>query len=181
MDSRWVSVQERRRPRLKRSMTNWTKVRGTVMHGYGVASGANRDSRFPAGTIALQKPVFHRLGLNLERFYSGTINLSIAPLLYQVQRPRYRFSGVRWTDKAAAEDFSFFDCRLLPADGTRLDGLIYYPHPETKPEHFQAPEILEILTYPINGLSYGDRLTIEIDETQIRLLGKRRFGLESPE
>jgi hypothetical protein len=45
--------------------------------------------------------------------------------------------------------------------------LIYYPHPETKPEHFQFPDILEIITFPIDDLKYGDELIIEVDRQQI--------------
>lgn len=152
-------------------MTIWSRVQGSVMRGHRVASGACNDPRFPGGTIALQKPLFRSRGLNLDRFYPGTINLSIAPLLFSVKQARYRFRGLHWTDKAAAEDFSFMDCRVLPAQGSWLEGLIYYPHPETKPEHFQAPDILEILTCPIPGLAYGDRLTIEVDPDQLQLIG----------
>jgi hypothetical protein len=154
------------------TMTNWTRVRGLVVSGHGVASGLCNDPRFPGGTIALQKPVFRQHGLNLDYYFSGTINLSIAPLLYQVKQARHRFRGLRWSDQAAAEDFSFIDCRLLLKGRTRLEGMVYYPHPETKPEHFQSPDILEILTYPIEGLTYGDTLTIEVDPKQIKLLEK---------
>jgi len=152
-------------------MTSRTRVRGIVVPGHGVASGACDDPRFPEGTIALQKPVFRSRGLNLDRFYSGTINLSIAPLLYRIKQARYRFHGLSWTDKAAAEDFSFLDCNLLLKGGSWQEGVIYYPHPETKPEHFQSPETLEILTYRILGLAYGDPLTIEVENAQIELFG----------
>lgn len=151
-------------------MTHWRSVPGTVVRGHRVASGAGNDPRFPRGTIELQKPVFLSRGLDLERFYSGTINLSIAPLLFKVLKPRYLFRGMRWTDRAPAEDFSFFDCRLMVNGTGRVEGLVYYPHPETKPEHFQAPDILEILTHPIAGLTYGKRLTIELAEDQIELI-----------
>ena len=160
------------------TMTNWTRVRGIVVRGHGVASGACNDPRFPGGTIALQKPVFRRHGLNLERFHSATINFSIAPLRYRIKQARYQFRGLQWTDKAAAEDFSFIDCRVLVAGGTRLEGLIYHPHPETKPEHFQAPETLEILTSPIKGVAYGEPLTIEVDPAQIQLFGKANVSVD---
>ncbi len=157
---------------IDRGLTTWTRMTGTVVRGHGVASGFCGDPRFPGGTIALQKPLFRSLGLNLDRFYSGTINLSVAPFIFKLKQARYRFRELRWTDKAAAEDFSFIDCRVLQNGGTQLDGLIYYPHPETKPEHFQPPDILEILTHRIHGLAYGDRLTIEVNQTQIQILGR---------
>lgn len=154
-------------------MTQWRSVHGTVVRGHRVASGACNDPRFPGGTIALQKPLFLSLGLNLAHFYSGTINLSIAPLEFKVIQPHYQFRNLRWTEQAAAEDFSFFDCRIVMEELSRQEGLIYYPHPETKPDHFQAPDTLEILTYPIPDLGYGKRLTIELSEDQIELIGQQ--------
>ena len=147
----------------------WTRVQGVVVRGHRVASGACGDPRFPGGTIALQKPLFHKLGLDLERFQSATINLSIAPLEFQLRAPCHRFNGLCWTEHAPAEDFSFVECRVLLANEQTLEGVVYYPHPETKPEHFQAPGTLEIMTYPIPNLCYGDRLTVELDPLQIEL------------
>jgi hypothetical protein len=46
---------------------------------------------------------------------------------------------------------------------------LYYPHPETKPEHFQPPDILEIITSFISGLKYGDELVIEVDAQQMSM------------
>ena len=48
-------------------------VRGIVVRGYRVASQKSKD--YPYGTIVKQKPVFKDLGLDLERFYSGTLNI----------------------------------------------------------------------------------------------------------
>ena len=97
--------------------------------------------------------------------YLGTINLSIAPLEYRVKQAKHVFRGVKWSPIAPAEDFSFFDCAIAGQAG-----LIYYPHPETKPEHFQAPDVLEILTTWIPGHEYGNRLTITLNDTQIEIM-----------
>jgi hypothetical protein len=51
-------------------------VHGVVVRGYRVASQKSKD--YPYGTIDKQKPVFKELDLDLERFYSGTLNISIA-------------------------------------------------------------------------------------------------------
>ena len=118
----------------------------------------------------MQKPIFRRLGCDLDKYYSGTINLSIAPFIFRVKEARYRFCNLRWMKSVAAEDFEFMDCRVIVEEGKKLDGLIYYHNPETKPEHFQAPDILEILNYPIDRLAYGDRLTVEVDKKQIEIL-----------
>jgi len=42
-------------------------------------------------------------------------------------------------------------------------------YPETKPEHFQSPDILEIIAFPIDGLKEGDELTIELDRQQMEI------------
>lgn len=50
-----------------------------------------------------------------------------------------------------------------------VNGLIYYPHPETKPEHFQPPDILEFIGAFIPNLYYDDQITIEVDFNQIEV------------
>jgi len=61
----------------------------------------------------------------------------------------------------------FFDVRLVPPGGERVAGLIYYPHPETKPEHFQKPDVLELLLPFVAGLRYGETFDLEIPRAQM--------------
>ena len=150
-------------------MTTWIYVPGTLIQGHGVASGQGEDPRFPGGTIRMQQPVFADLGLNLDNYFPGTINVSIHPHQYRVKQAKYTFKQVKWADHAPPEDFSFFDCWLMPGMARRIQGLIYYPHPETKPEHFQDAATLEVITEFIDGLSYGMPLGIELDDSQIRV------------
>lgn len=150
-------------------MKNWIKIKGIIKQGYGVASGRGGDERFPNGTIEMQKPFFHQLGLDLEPYFSGTLNISISPHQYSVKQAKYTFKNVKWAEKEPAEDFSFFDCKIKLNNGDLQEGLIYYPHPETKPEHFQAPDILEIITFNIDGLKYDDEVILEIDNQQIEI------------
>jgi hypothetical protein len=135
-------------------MNHWRSITGTITEGHGVASGKSGDSRFPQGTIALQKPFFARLGLDLCRYFAGTINVSIAPYRYSIKQSKYTFRAVKWSPTEPAEDFSFFDCRIVLDRVTTLEGLIYYPHPETKPEHFHPPP------YPRNPDGIYSRFTI---------------------
>ena len=150
-------------------MSDWIQVKGIVREGYGVASGRSENPRFPRGTIEMQKPFFREQGLDLEEYFIGTINLSIAPHKYEIKEPKYTFKNIKWSPNDPAEDFSFFDCRILVNPNSKLSGLIYYPHPETKPEHFQPPDILEIITFFIGGLIYGDELVIEVDSQQMSI------------
>lgn len=150
-------------------MSNWIQVKGIVKKGYGVASGKSGNPRFPQGTIEIQKPFFCERGLKLDEYFPGTINLSISPHKYEIINAKYTFKNIRWLPDNPAEDFSFFDCRILVDTGEVLSGLIYYPHPETKPEHFQSPDILEIITTYVNDLKYGDELIIEVNSQQISI------------
>ncbi len=147
----------------------WTRIEGNVTAGHGVASGQADDPRFPGGTIALQTPFFRHRGLDFSVFHPGTLNVAIAPGRYSVKRARATFRGVKWSPLVPAEDFSFFDCRVVTADGDERQGLIYYPHPETKPEHFQAPDVLEVLTSYIEGLGIGDAVTLIVDDEQMEI------------
>lgn len=152
---------------------DWTRVKGVVARGHGVASGLGEDKRFPDGTLALQKPYFKARGLDLGVYHPATINVSIAPCRFVVRQARHTFRNIKWTQEFPPEDFSFFTCRLWPKDGQAQEGLIYYPHPETKPAHFQAPDVLEIITTYIPELSYGDRLVVEVPDDQMQIVENR--------
>jgi hypothetical protein len=145
----------------------WQKVRGVIVRGHGVASGVSGDVRFPGGTIRMQAPYFRALGLEIEGFHPGTLNISIAPRRYRVGQARYTFRKVQWHPTAAAEDFSFFDCRVRRGEAPPVAGLIYYPHPETKPEHFQQPDVLELLLPWLDGIHYGEAIELEVPTRQI--------------
>ena len=65
---------------------------------------------------------------------------------------------------------SFFECRLsLVGSEESVDGWIYYPHPETKPEHEQPDSVLEVLTIKLSGVGEGTRLRLSVPETQIKI------------
>lgn len=147
-------------------MTTWRTVRGVVTPGHQVASGLGGDRRFPGGTLAWQLPHFAERGLDLSWCFRGTLNISIAPLTFEVVQAAHTFRNVRWSPTESAEDFSFFDCRI---QGER--GLIYYPHPDTKPEHFQPPDVLEVLTVKLPGLSYGDSVSLDLPTEQLLVPG----------
>ncbi len=51
---------------------------------------------------------------------------------------------------------------MVPTDPAK--GLIYFPHPDTKPEHFQQPDVLELRLPFMAGLVYGILLNPEISK-----------------
>lgn len=138
----------------------------TIVRGHRVASGGKEDPRFPGGTLAMQIPHFQKAGLDLSDWHRATLNVSISPLRYEIVRPRVTFRSLRWHPTEPAEDFSFFDCTL-----NGREALIYYPHPETKPEHEQPDDVLELWVREfVPGLSYGDRVELTVSEEQMRFL-----------
>ena len=147
-------------------------VPAAIIRGHGVASGQSRDSRFPEGTLRMQIPFFREVGLNLSDYYPGTLNLSIAPRRFEILSPEYTFRQVKWHPTEPAEDFTFINCQIShPASSEVCDGYIYYPHPETKPEHFQPDDVIEVILSEFQeNLSYGDEVELVVDESRIRFI-----------
>jgi hypothetical protein len=147
----------------------WQTVAGRIVAGHRVASGLNGNPHFPGGTLRMQAPYFRALGLDLEAYHGGTMNVSIAPLRYRVLQAPVTFRQVKWHPTEPAEDFSFFDVQLqLPGRGPWA-GKIYYPHPDTKPAHFQQPDVIEVLLPFVPGLAYGDPIQLLIPAEQIKI------------
>ena len=145
----------------------WWTFPAKIVPGHQVASGGNRDPRFPGGTIRMQVPHFLEHGLDLSPFHPGTVNVSIQPRSYQILEPARTLRNVKWHPTEPAEDFSFFDVEVVAGEGQPIRGYIYYPHPETKPEHFQKPDVLELLLPFVSGLDYGATIQLRTRTNQI--------------
>ena len=148
-------------------MSSWQIIPARVVPGHQVASGQNANPRFPGGTLRMQSPHFLAQGMDLGRYHGGTINVSIAPHVYRVVKAPTTIRNVKWHPVEQAEDFSFFDVRVIRPAETAVAGKIYFPHPDTKPEHFQRPDVLELLLPFLEGISYGTELRLEIPAEQM--------------
>ena len=149
--------------------TAWVITNGIVKPGHQVASGLAADSPYPRGTIEMQMPYFRNLGLDLAAFFPGTLNVSVSPYTVIVKSPEYTFPNLQWSSENPPETFSFSRCRLTFNDN-EYDGLVYYPHPETKIRHFQDPSILEILAPPIADICYDSAIQIAVNSAEIELV-----------
>lgn len=147
----------------------WQKIPARIIEGHRVASGLNGNPYFPGGTLKMQQPVFQELGLDLSVYYPGTLNVSVAPLQYRVVQPKMTFHNVKWHPVDPSEDFSFFDARITRKGESMVEGFVYHPHPDTKPKHFQTPDVLELLFPLMEGLDYGMEITLEIPAEQLSL------------
>jgi hypothetical protein len=150
---------------------NTITVKGTVVEGHRVASGPSGD--YPYGTIEKQKPYFKALGLDLEHFYDGTLNVSIFPETFEMKNPEFTFERVEWTDLHPPEKFSFSRCTVA-FKGIRYTGWVYYPHPETKKRHFQQSSLIEILAEYIPGIQYGAEIEIELNTGEVAVVIEKK-------
>ena len=141
-----------------------TSAKAIITRGHGIASGKTNDARFPRGTLSMQAPFFRDLGMDLSKFFTGTLNLSVHPLSYRLGTPLHSFPQVKWTTSLPAENFSFYSCQVRMLDETvPLDALVYWPHPSTKPEFHQDPHVLEVLAPRIERVEYGKEMELSAD------------------
>ena len=145
-------------------------IQGEIQQGHGVASGKNAQSPYPNGTIAMQAPFFTDLGLDLFNFWPGTLNISFKPLEVVLSNPDFTVENMSWTNLHPPETFSFWKVKLCRLDDCVVEGLIYYPHPETKSRHWQAASTLEVLAPWIENLDYGCPLKIKAAAGSLQLI-----------
>jgi len=151
---------------------------GELVAGHGVASGRAADSPYPAGTIALQAPLFAARGLDLSPYLHATLNLDFSPGEWRLRDPDHHIPQLRWTDRHPPETFSFWHCRLRrlsDPEGSPWPALIYYPHPETKRAHHQSPSLLELLAPPLPGVQRGERFALGLQGKRCRLIQPARL------
>ncbi|KAA0272672.1 MAG: hypothetical protein EDM79_11330 [Chloroflexi bacterium] len=142
------------------------RLPGILSRGHQVASRPSKD--YPYSALEKQKPLFKALGLDLYGYFNGTLNISIAPLIFEMTAPEFTFPLVEWTDLHPPETFSFSRC-IVVYKNIENPGWVYYPHPETKRNHFQNPSLLEVITKRIPEIKYGDSLEVGIDPKEITL------------
>ena len=147
------------------------RLPGILVRGHQVASRPSKD--YPYGTIEKQKPFFTALGLDLHGYFNGTLNISIAPLTFEMSSPELTFPLVEWTDLHPPETFSFSRCKVI-FNGAEFQGWVYYPHPETKERHFQNPSLLEVIAHEIPNIHYGDSVEVEVNLDEITLRSKEK-------
>ena len=142
------------------------RLKGILMRGHQVAS--RPSAAYPYSSLEKQKPYFKALGLDLYPYFNGTLNISIAPLEFEMTQPEFTFPLVAWTDLHPPETFSFSRCRVW-FDQRGYDGWVYYPHPETKKTHFQNPSLIEVITVEVEGIQYGDALEVEVNPLEVAI------------
>lgn len=142
------------------------KIEATLVKGHQVASGQSDSTPYPGGSISLQKPFFEEKGIDLHGYYDGTLNLSIAPKHFTIVQPDHTVENLEWIKGFPAETFFFARCKVSTHEHC-YQGWIYYPHPETKTQHFHNNQLIEVLCPFIQELKYGDIVSFEYDDRKI--------------
>jgi hypothetical protein len=135
-----------------------------LVQGYRVASSPSKD--YPYGALDRQRPFFKAGGLDLSKYFNGSLNIDIRPLQISVRNPEFTCRYVEWTNLHPPEHFSFSNCKVMFRD-LEYDGWVYYPHPETKLRHFQNPSMLEVIAMLIPGILYGDTLQVLLNPEEL--------------
>lgn len=139
-------------------------LHGQLVRGHQVAS--RPSAAYPYSTLEKQKPFFKERGLDLDGYFIGTLNISIHPLTFEMSAPELTFPLLEWTDLHPPETFSFSRCTVF-FRGQAYAGWVYYPHPETKRNHFQDASLIEVIAAPIPEIVYGDEVDLEINADEI--------------
>ena len=137
---------------------------GIVTQGHRVASGLCDDPRFPVGTIRPQLPFFAEAVVGFADYlggepYPGTINVSFPGCRVEILQPEHQLRGIAWTPVFSAEDFYLSPC-ILAHVGEEVPGYLYIPSPATKPDHPANPSVVEVLCRRVEGIAYGDTVTL---------------------
>lgn len=139
-----------------------------LIKGYQIASGQSKDSPYPDGSIKMQSPVFAKLGVDLKNFYLATLNLNIHPSVFTMKKPKFELKQVEWTSLCSPENFSLSPCQIT-YQGKVYQGLIYYPHPDTKPQHFHSNSVIEVIAEFIPDIKYGDTVSLNYHPKEIEI------------
>ncbi len=156
---------------------SWVHLTGILIQGHQVASRPSKA--YPYSSLEKQKPYFKELGLDLSPYFNGTLNISIAPLEFEMTNPELTFPLVEWTDLHPPETFSFSRCKVI-FEGKEYEGWVYYPHPETKKTHFQNPSLIEVIAHELHGIKYGDEINVIVNTAEITIMNSARPHLTNP-
>ena len=144
------------------------RVFGRVVEGHGVAGGRADDPRYPDGTLALQWPHLQRVeDLPLAGLHRATLNVRTTPWHVDVVAPWWTLRQVPWHPDVPAEDLSFVPCRAAVGEAPAADGLVYWPHPDTKPEHHQPADVLELLLPRMASVHVGAVVRLDLPASQV--------------
>lgn len=139
-------------------------MQGTLIQGHQVASGLASNCPWPGGSVARQLPLMGLHGVPVTRLFSGTLNVALA--CREVPYPeQFEFDFV--LDWRAPDKPTHFRLHRLIVEfaGRRYQGWSYrkiYPDGYVS-IHPQPANVIEILAPQIDGIQYGDRVSVAFE------------------
>lgn len=146
-----------------------TVIHGLVAKGFGIASGMNKEGiPGPHGTIlkdslVRQKPFFEKEVPELKGMFTGTINVDISPRLCKILKYDHAIT-CEW-HPGIRETFGLVKGLEIVVRGKSYPAILYYPLPSEI--HPPRNEVIELIAQKIEGLSYGDEVTVEFPSQKI--------------
>ena len=151
-------------------------VHGIVKQGFRIASGMNKEGiPGPYGTIlkdslVRQRPFFEKEVPEMKELWTGTINVNIAPRLCKILKYDHTIT-CEW-HPGITETFGLVKGLTVIAHGKRYPAILYYPLPSEI--HIPRDEVIEIIAPKIEGLSYGDKVVVEVSPEKITIIESQK-------
>jgi len=145
------------------------EVRGTIVEGFGYASNKAVHPKDPriTETIRKQKPYFEGKVPGIKNVFDGTLNIDISPRKFRILRADHEVE-CEW-ERDFRESFQFVGA-TLKYEGGEQRGWIYYPMPGPHKAH--PDNKFEFLAPWIEGLKYGQAVTLAYDSDQLEIIGE---------
>ena len=147
-------------------------VEGIVSQGYRIASGLNKEGvPGPNGEILTdsfvrQRPFFEKEIPELKNVWTGTINIDIAPRICRMTKLDHEVT-CEW-HPGITEIFGIVEDVAITYRGKRYEpAFIYYPLPSKI--HTPRDSVIEVLAPKIDGLAYGDEISIEVSPEKLTI------------
>ena len=151
-------------------------VTGNVTEGFRIASGSNKEGvPGPHGEMLIdsfvrQRPFFEAEIPELKHVWTGTINVNISPRLCHILSYDHQIT-CEW-HPGIVETFGIVKGVAVQFGRSQYaPAFIYYPLPSDI--HIPRDELIEVLAPRIEGLSYGDRVTLFIPEGKVEIVEKK--------
>ncbi len=137
---------------------------GKVVKGHQIASGLSSTGKDGLNaTVVQQMPFFIKEGIpQIEQMFTGTVNVNLQGHTFDITSPTYTVT-CEW-HPGVKETFWFVPAILGHKD-KRYEGYVYFPLP-SEIQH-RNKEVVELLMPKIDGLVYGDDVTIELPRDTI--------------
>lgn len=147
------------------------RVAGVVSQGYRIASGLNTEGiPGPGGTtlkdsFVRQRPFFEAQIPDFSYVWTGTINVNIEPKVCTMLGFDYQIT-CEW-HPGISETFGIVRGITLIRGDKEYPGFIYYPMPSDI--HIPRNTIIEVLAQKIDGLAYGEKVTLIIPNDKVSI------------